>query len=68
MKLALNYGLDKVRFLTPVPSGARVRLRVGIAELRDAPLGTIVAFEHTFELEGSDKPACVASALALFAE
>lgn len=67
VKLAVNYGLDKVRFLTPVPSGSRIRLRVGVAEVRDAPMGKLVAFDHTFELEGSEKPACVARALALFA-
>jgi acyl dehydratase len=65
--LAVNYGLDKVRFLTPVPSGSRVRLRVGIAEVRDASMGKLAAFDYTFELEGSEKPACVARALALFA-
>ncbi len=65
--LAVNYGLDKVRFIAPVPAGSRVRLRVGLAELRDNPMGKLAAFDYTFELEGSEKPACVARALALFA-
>lgn len=66
VRLAVNYGLDHVRFLSPVPSGARVRLRVALAELRDAPNGKLAAYDYTLELEGSTKPACVARTLALY--
>jgi acyl dehydratase len=66
VRLAVNYGLDYVRFVSPVPSGARVRLRVALAELRDVPNGKLAAYDYTFELEGSTKPTCVARTLALY--
>jgi acyl dehydratase len=66
VRLAVNYGSARVRFLTPVASGARVRLRVALAELRDAPTGKVAAYDYTFELEGSAKPACVARVLTLY--
>ena len=62
----LNYGLDKVRFLAPVPAGARVRLRVVLlgAEFKDGGQ-VIMKTQNTLELEGSDKPALIAETLAL---
>jgi len=61
-----NYGLDKVRFLAPVPAGGRVRLRVvleNVEEKRDGQL--LVKTKNTIEIENSDKPALIADALAL---
>ncbi|WP_068183325.1 MaoC family dehydratase [Mycobacterium sp. UM_CSW] len=64
-KMGINYGLNKVRFLAPVPVGSRVRLR---SELLEATrVGDNVAnltVRHTVELEGSDKPAAVADAIS----
>jgi acyl dehydratase len=60
----LNYGLNKVRFPAPVPVGARVRLTCKLAKLEDIPGGAQVTFENTFEVEGGDKPVCVAESLA----
>ena len=63
---AFNYGLDKVRFLAPVKSGARVRLRVtliGVERKTDGSL--ILKTGNTLEIEGSDKPALIAESLAL---
>lgn len=65
-RLAVNYGLDRVRFLTPVSADRRVRLRVTLAELREAPMGTLATYENTFELEGAEKPACIARSLTLY--
>lgn len=63
---ALNYGLDKVRFLTPVPAGARVRLRVAIDSVDEKEGGQlIVKTINTLEVENAAKPALVAEALAL---
>jgi acyl dehydratase len=61
-----NYGLDKIRFPAPVKAGERVRLRVVLlgVEPKDA-LGLVVKTRNTLEIEGSDKPALVAEALAL---
>jgi acyl dehydratase len=61
---AINYGLDKVRFPAPVPVGSRVRATVALAELREIPGGAQMTLELTFEVEGGEKPACVARTLA----
>lgn len=61
-----NYGLDKVRFLAPVKAGARVRLRVVLAGVEPREAGQLVIkTRNTLEIDGSDKPALVAEALAL---
>ncbi|MGH1561403.1 MaoC family dehydratase [Mumia sp. DW29H23] len=60
---ALNYGLNKVRFPSPVPSGSRVRARVRIAEAQEVDGGAQVVWGVTVELEGSDRPACVAESI-----
>jgi acyl dehydratase len=60
----LNYGLNKVRFPAPVPVGSRVRMTCKLAKLDDIPGGAQVTFENTFEVEGGDKPVCVAESLA----
>ena len=58
--MGINYGFDKVRFLTPVPSGGRIRLRsvIGQSVLKGNNVDTTRSM--TVELEGSDKPAMVA--------
>lgn len=62
----LNYGIDKVRFLAPVPAGARVRLRVVLAGIEPREGGQmIMRTENMLEVEGSDKPALIADTLAL---
>jgi acyl dehydratase len=62
----LNYGIDKVRFLTPVPAGARVRLRVSLIGIEPKEGGhTLMKTRNTLELEGSEKPALIAETLAL---
>ena len=62
----LNYGIDKARFLAPVPAGARVRLRVVLAGVEPKEGGqAIMKTENTLELEGSQKPALIAETLAL---
>ncbi|MBA3716605.1 MAG: MaoC family dehydratase [Actinobacteria bacterium] len=59
----INYGLNKVRFPAPVPTGSRVRLGAGLREVDDVPGGLQAAFELTFAVEGREKPACYAEAL-----
>lgn len=62
----LNYGIDKVRFLAPVPAGARVRLRVVLTGVEPRDGGQmIMRTRNTLEVEGSEKPALVAETLAL---
>ncbi len=62
----LNYGVDKVRFLAPVPAGARVRLRIVLVGVEPKDAGqAIMKTQNTLEVEGSAKPALVAETLAL---
>ena len=62
----LNYGVDKVRFLAPVPAGARVRLRVRLSGVEPREGGQVVMKTlNTLEVEGSEKPALIAETLAL---
>lgn len=61
----LNYGLDKVRFPTPVPVGSRVRLRCTIAAVTERAGGLLVPIDFTVQLEGSEKPACLARKMSL---
>ena len=58
--LILNYGVNKVRFPAPVPTGSRVRGRIGIAAVDEVPGGVQVAFAATVEVDGNPKPACAA--------
>jgi acyl dehydratase len=60
---SVNYGLDKVRFPAPVPSGSRVRLTATLAEATDVESGVQVKVDCVFEVEGQERPACVARAV-----
>jgi acyl dehydratase len=61
----LNYGVNKVRFPSPVPVGSRIRATATIAEVTDVPAGKQLVTRYTIETEGQDKPACVAETVAL---
>ena len=65
--MAVNYGLDKVRFIQAVPSGLRVRVSAVITDAVETPLGIRLHQRATVEIEGYDKPALVADTIALFA-
>jgi acyl dehydratase len=58
--VVLNYGLNKVRFPAPLKVGARFRMHVALAEVRELPLGAEVVYRLTYEVEGEQKPCCVA--------
>jgi acyl dehydratase len=64
----VNYGLDKVRFVSPVPVGSRVRMSAVIAEVDEVKGGYQLAVDQTIEVEGAPKPAVVARALYRFYE
>ncbi len=69
VKVAINYGADKVRFMAPVPSGSRVLMRMVLQEMTEqAPAGFRVVTKCTFELEGQEKPVCVAELITLLFE
>jgi acyl dehydratase len=61
----LNYGVNKVRFPAPVPVGSRVRDTVSVEEVTDLPSGKQLTLGHVIEIEGGDKPACVAETVVL---
>jgi len=64
-RMGINYGLNKVRFLAPVPAGSRVRLRSDLVDARKVDDSTVdLTVRQTVELEGSDKPAAVAEVIA----
>ena len=56
----LNYGFDRVRFVSPVTVGSRVRLKQTLADVTTHKAGTKLEIDLTFEIEGADKPALVA--------
>ena len=61
----LNYGLNKVRFPAPVPVGSRLRDRITLLAVKDMAGGKQITLQHTLEMEGADKPACIAEMLVL---
>jgi acyl dehydratase len=65
-KMAINYGLEKVRFPAPVPVGSRIRARVGLVSVDDVQGGIQVNRQVTIEVEGEDKPAMVAETVSRY--
>lgn len=67
LRMAVNYGLNRVRFTSPVRSGSRIRARIALLSLRDITEDTIEAvFTVTIECEGSEKPCCVAESIVRY--
>jgi acyl dehydratase len=62
-EMGLNYGLNKVRFTSPVPAGSRVRGQFVLAQLEDIAGGLQLTFKVTLEIEGQERPACVAESV-----
>ena len=66
-KMGLNYGLDKVRFLSPVPVNSEVRIHMECIDINEKNPGQYLAkTEVTMEIKGVDKPAFVAETLSMF--
>ena len=64
ISMGINYGLNKLRFPSPVPVGSKVRAGVELASVEDASGGaTQVQLNVTYEIEGGSKPVCVAEVL-----
>ena len=63
-RMGVNYGLNKVRFPAPVPSGSRLRGHFKLLAYEPLDGGAQLTFQVTMEREGSDKPVCVAESLA----
>jgi acyl dehydratase len=64
--LLLNYGMNKVRFPAPLKEGARYRLTIKLAELKELPKGLEGIMHATIDIEGEAKPACAAELVFRF--
>lgn len=65
-RMAINYGLEKVRFPAPVPVGSRIRARVGLVSVSDVEGGIQTNRQVVIEVENSEKPAMVAETVSRF--
>jgi len=63
IQMGVNYGINKLRFPSPVPVGSKLRVGAALADVEDISGGAQVTLDLTFEVEGKDKPSCVAQAV-----
>lgn len=64
LKNTLNYGANRIRYLTPVPAGSRLRGRVAVVAAEDVPPDALrVTYQVTIEIDGGKRPACVAEVI-----
>ncbi len=68
VRMGINYGLNRVRFVSPVPAGARIRGRFTLATVEQIKGGAQTTWNVTVEREGADKPCCVAEWLVRYYE
>lgn len=66
VKLGVNYGLNRVRFPHPVKPGDKIRARTELQSVEEVPGGVQTVSKITIELEGAEKPCCVAEIVARF--
>jgi acyl dehydratase len=66
LRMAINYGLNRVRFVSPVPSGSRIRGRFLLKAVEETGGAVQASWEVTVEREGGEKPACVAEWLVRY--
>ena len=66
LRMAINYGLNRVRFPSAVLAGSRIRTRIVLQSIRELADSTEAIFSITVETEGSEKPCCVAEWLARY--
>ena len=69
ISMFINYGFNKIRYLTPVRVGSRIRIRYQVTEFTDKGSGRyLLKVPCTFEMEGAEKPVAVAEFMAMFAK
>ena len=61
----INYGANKVRFTNMVPTGSQVRGRIRVADIEQKGPGTSMTYEVTIEIDGQDRPACIAEVIMM---
>ncbi|WP_167200202.1 MaoC family dehydratase [Brevibacterium pigmentatum] len=68
VSIRVNYGLNKVRFLQPVVVGSRLRGKVEVKDVIRGDKGTQVILQQTIEIDGQERPACIAEVVTLLVE
>jgi acyl dehydratase len=68
IRMAINYGLNSVRFTSPVVTGSLLRMRARLVQTEDMAGGCKATTRVSFEVEGKNKPVCVADTLTIFYE
>jgi acyl dehydratase len=66
LTMVINYGMNRLRFPAPVPTGSKIRVLATLTEIRHTPLGSLASIRLRVEIEGQKRAACVADALSLF--
>jgi len=66
LTMGINYGLDRVRFPSPVPTGSSIRAEATLTDVKQTHLGSLASIRMRIEIEGQEKAACVADTLSLF--
>jgi acyl dehydratase len=66
LTMGINYGLDRVRFPSPVLTGSSIRAEATLTDVRQTHLGSLASIRMRVEIDGQDKAACVADTLSLF--
>jgi len=65
VNMGVNYGMEKVRFPTATPVNSKLRARVSLKQYEELDDGAMLTMDIVFEVEGQDKPACVAEFIAM---
>lgn len=66
VRMGVNYGVNKVRFPAPVPVGSKLRAGASVVSVDDVPDGVQLVLDVTFEIEGGEKPVCVAQTVSRY--
>jgi acyl dehydratase len=67
VEMLINYGMNKVRFLNPIPVDSRIRSRMILLDVEEkAPGKLLLTTRHTIEIEGKDEPACVVEIIGMY--
>lgn len=66
LTMGINYGLDRVRFPSPVLTGSSIRAEASLTDVKQTHLGSLASIRMRVEIEGQEKAACVADTLSLF--
>jgi len=64
--MAVNYGLNRVRFPSPVRAGSRIRARITLLNVKEVPGASEMTYSVTIESEGGEKPCCVAESIVRY--